>query len=102
MLEANEREDLPVVARWAELMGLKWYEIPPLRQVIEHVAVQLLANNMPDRPPGDANRLAAEALGLEDNDEGETHPGDRFARTLCNWQRAAAGKIFQPKKSDAA
>ena len=96
------RRDRATIARWEHILGLRWSDVPPLRQVVEHVAVLLLSADMPDRPTSDAIRIAAEALGLEDGSERATHPGDRFARTLCNWQRAAGGKTFRPKKSDAA
>ena len=82
-------------------MGLEWCDVPPLRQLVEMLAVLILSDDM-NLLPGDAIRIAAESLGLEDDDELVTHPADRFARTLCNWQRAAAGRFFQPQKSDAA
>jgi hypothetical protein len=65
------------------------------------VAVLLLSADM-DLPHGDAVRASSEALGLQDDDLRSTHAGDRFARTLRNWHRAAAGKFFQPSKTDAA
>ena len=99
MLEPHDRA---TVARWAEIMGLRYSEIPPLRQMVEMVAVLLLSADMPGLSPGDATRAAAEALGLGDDDARATHPGDRFARTLCNWHRAAGGNFFRPRKTDAA
>ncbi len=101
-LAVLERRDRATVRRWEQILELAWHEIPPLRQVVEHVAVQLLSNNLPDRPPGDAKRLAAEALGLQDDDGYVTHPADRYAKSLSNWQLSAERKTFRPKKSDAA
>jgi hypothetical protein len=96
-----EPHDRATVRRWAEILGLRWYDVPPLLQVVEMVGVLLLSADM-DLPAGDAVRASAEALGLADDPARSTHPGDRFARTLGNWHRAAGGKSFQPRRSDVA
>jgi hypothetical protein len=94
-LAVLEPHDRATVARWAEILGLRWSEIPPLRQLVEMVGVLLLSSDM-DLSAGDAVRASAEALGLADDDERATHPADRYSRTLLNWQkRAANGNFFR-------
>jgi hypothetical protein len=73
----------------------------PLRQLVEMMAVLLLSADT-DLPHGDAMRVAAEWLGLEDDDVRATHSADRYGRTLLNWRRAANGKSFRSSESDAA
>ena len=100
-LAVLEPPDRAAIARWEQVLGLKWSDVPPLRQLVETLAVLLLSGDM-DLPAGDAIRAAAEALGLADDDLRSTHAGDRFARTLGNWHRQAAGKTFRPRKTDVA
>jgi len=95
-----EAADRATIERWEQVLGLPWSDIAPLRQLVEMLAVLLLSADM-DLPHGDAIRAAAEGLGLEDDDRRQTHPADRFARSLLNWRRAS-GKSFQSSESDAA
>jgi len=99
-LAVLESGDRATIARWEQIVGLSWSDIPPLRQLVEAVAVLLLSADM-DLPQGDAIRAAAEALGIEDDESRTTHPADRFARTLLNWQKSA-GKIFRSSDNNAA
>lgn len=97
---ALEPADRATVARWAEVLGLPWQSVPPLRQLVEMLGVMMLSADM-DLSHGDAIRAAAEGLGLVDDDRRATHPADRYGRTLLNWQKSA-GKSFQSSRSDAA
>ncbi len=100
-LAALEAADRATVSRWEQILGLPWSDIPPLRQLVEMMAVLLLSADT-DLPHGDAMRVAAEWLGLEDDDTRTTHSADRYGRTLLNWRRAANGKSFRSSESDAA
>ena len=57
-----------------------------------------------EAPRHDRIRLAAKALGLEDDPDRATHPGDRFRKRLERWHAAAggAGHFVQPRRGDAA
>ena len=88
--------DRAAVRRWADLLGAPWYNVPPLKLLAESLAVLSALPEVQAREPhlsgGDAFRLAAEAVGFEDDPDANTHPGDRLARNLRNWRHR--GKIF--------
>lgn len=87
-------EDRATIARWAEILGLEWFEVRPLLQLVETLAVVLRSADL-DLPAGDAVRASAELLGLQDDAALASHPADRYGRNLANWhKRASARKIF--------
>lgn len=90
MAELGE-EERRAVASWCETLGLReadWPAVPPLRGLLEAVAVFRVAPRMATEARGDAIRWAAEELGVE-GDAGRTHPGDRYAMAQYRWYRAA-------------
>ena len=101
-LDALAPEDRAAILRLAEVFGLAWTEIPPLRQLVEFAAVFLVSADVPVGSGGDAVRRAAAELGLEDDGERATHPADRYPRTLRNWHAAAGGKSFRARDEEAA
>ena len=83
-------EDRATIARWEVILGLPFDAIPPLRQIVETLAILVHSADL-DLPYGDAIRAASESLGLPDSD-GASHPGNRFARTLLRWHSAAKNR----------
>lgn len=81
--------------------------LPPLRSVVELLAVGRMATRVPGTySVTDRRRIAAESLGLEDDPERDSphHPADSQARLLHRWHERieAAGQNVRPSEEDAA
>jgi hypothetical protein len=73
------------------LPGRGWWDRPGVRAYVTMLAAsrrcaQLIATD-PELSKTEAMRMAAESLGLVDNSELATHPGDNLSRELRGWQR---------------
>jgi len=103
-LDALAPEDRAAILRLAEVFGLAWTEIPPLRQLVEFAAVLLVSADVEVDAQGDAIRRAAKTLGLEDDDARATHPADRYGRQLRRWhsESRVRGQNVPSRDSEAA
>jgi hypothetical protein len=108
--------ELGVLEDWADALGVApgdWWTLPPLRQLATMVAAaracasvleeaRLRGAHAPNLGDGEAMRRAAERLGLEDDADLATHPGDSLSRQLRRWKEAARGHDVRAPDHEAA
>ena len=101
-LTADERA---TVGGWLEMMGYEvgdWVSLPSLVKILELVVVLRASADVSTPNAGDRIRRAAEALGMEDDPERKTHPGDRFIRRLDDWTRKvrSSGEFLRSRSGE--
>lgn len=104
-LSPEERE---MVGGWLEELSFEagdWPAIPPVRLLLEMLAVTRGLGEIKPTKTADAVRRSSEKLGLQD-DERATHPADRHIKLLSRWHKRAdsrtAGQDVSPPESEVA